>query len=91
MGCRLFYARSFLLIRLILWPANTICKFKKPKISRRAQVLLLCIVLQADAVGFANESVTIEAYGAIQTTLTLSLLPVVAYYLLTTCRSFVGT
>jgi hypothetical protein len=54
-------------------------------------VLLLCIVLQGDAVGFANETVTVEAYGAIQTTLTLSLLPVVAYYLLTTCRSFVGT
>ena len=54
-------------------------------------MLLLCIILQADAVGFANESVTIEAYGAIQTTLTLSLLPVVAYYLLKTCRSFVGT
>ena len=54
-------------------------------------MLLLCIVLQADAVGFANETVTVEAYGAIQTALTLSLLPVVAYYLLKTCRLFVGT
>ena len=78
------------MMRLILWPANTICKSKN-LISGRAQVLLLCIVLQGDAVGFANETVTVEAYGAIQTTLTLSLLPVVAYYLLTTCRSFVGT
>jgi hypothetical protein len=52
---------------------------------------LLCVVLQVDAVGFANETVTVETYGAIQTALTLSLLPVVAYYLLKTCRLFVGT
>jgi hypothetical protein len=54
-------------------------------------VLLLCIVLQGNAVGFTNETVTVDAYGAIQTALTLSLLPVVTYYLFITCRLFVGT
>ena len=43
-------------------------------------VLLMCVVLQAEAVGFETEVVTVEVYGVIQTVLTLAIVPV--------CRCF---
>jgi hypothetical protein len=49
-------------------------------------VLLMCIVLQAEAVGFDAEVVTVEVYGAIQTALTLVIVPVVAYFLVGSMR-----
>ena len=38
-------------------------------------VLLMCVVLQAEAVGFETEVVTVEVYGVIQTVLTLAIVP----------------
>jgi hypothetical protein len=49
-------------------------------------VLLMCIVLQAEAVDFETEVVTVEVYGAIQTALTLAILPVVLYFLVGSIR-----
>ena len=49
-------------------------------------VLLICVVLQAQAVGFDAEVITVEVYGAIQTALTLVIVPVVAYFLVGSMR-----
>ena len=71
--------------RLSLWQATGLSAVEI-ELNGRVQVVLVCIVLQADAVGFANETVTIEDYGAIQTALTLALLPVVFYRLVKLVR-----
>jgi hypothetical protein len=49
-------------------------------------VLLMCVVLQAEAVGFETEVVTVEVYGAIQTVVTLAIVPVVLYFLVGSIR-----
>jgi hypothetical protein len=49
-------------------------------------VLLVCVVLQVEASGFATEVVTIEMYGIVQTALTLSIVPIVVYLLLTNIK-----
>ena len=73
--------------RLSLWQATSLYMYAvEIGLNGRVQVVLVCIVLQADAVGFANEAVTIEDYGAIQTALTLALLPVVVYRLVKLVR-----
>ena len=44
-------------------------------------ILLVCVTLQADAVGFDGEFVTISNYGYVITFLNLSILPLTFYVL----------
>ena len=49
-------------------------------------VLLMCVVLQGEAVGFETEVITVEVYGAIQTVLTIAIVPVVLYIVVDSFR-----
>ena len=49
-------------------------------------VLQMCVVLQGEAVGFETEVITVEVYGAIQTVLTLAIVPVVLYIVVDSFR-----
>ena len=49
-------------------------------------VLLVCLIVQVHEQGFEAELVSINAYGAIQTTAVVAIIPVVLYFLIRTCR-----
>jgi hypothetical protein len=49
-------------------------------------ILLVCLITQVDEQGFESEFVTIGAYGVMQTTLMVAIVPVVLYFMVTTFR-----
>ena len=80
----LFFALTFREMPYKARKLNTIKLFSEFQIFG---VLLVCVVLQVEASGFATEVVTIEMYGIVQTALTLSIVPIVVYLLLTNIKS----
>jgi len=49
-------------------------------------ILLVCLIVQVHDQGFDSEIVTIEAYGVMQTTLVIAIVPVILYFFVITFR-----